>query len=63
MINYFKTYDSSVNQSGKVHLRNSTQNRVTGEVKKQLENERQPENERQAENVKILDWTLAILAC
>ena len=55
MINYFKTYDSSVNQSSKVHLRNSTQNRVTGEVKKQLENERQPENERQAENVKILD--------
>ena len=44
MKNFFKTFDLSVNRSGKVHLRKSTQNSVSNEVQNQQESEKQPEN-------------------
>ena len=36
--------ESTVTQSGKIHLRKNTQNKVTGEVQKQLKSEKQPED-------------------
>ena len=44
MTNHFQTLDLTVNRNDKAHMRNSTQNWVTIEVQRQLENRMQPEN-------------------
>lgn len=59
--NHFETFDLMVNQSGKVHLRKIIQNRVTGEVKKQLENKKQPANVK-TDTDTILNFSNPLLA-